>query len=166
MGRQRQLPEARTVFRNPRILLSISLLWLPCKFLLLQCLLLNDTMLSSFWNVGPILNTAWKWSSWRLIWEQDGTNVSFISDIHLRFLFVLPMLTWPSSAVLLKVPISSAQLQWREIEHDDVTKQHLPVRMPKTNERTNSRTGKKEGGGQHKHLFVIAFVRKNTSCQE
>ena len=57
------------------------------------------------------------------------------------------MLTWPSSAVLLKVPISSAQLQWREIEHDDVTKQHLPVRMPKTNERTNSRTGKKKGGG-------------------
>ena len=38
-------------------------------------------------------------------------------------LIVLPTLPSPSSAVLLKVPISSAQLQWREIEHDDVTKE-------------------------------------------
>ena len=51
------------------------------------------------------------WSSWSPIWEQDGTNVSFISHIHVRFLssaislIVLPTLPSPSSAVLLKVPI-------------------------------------------------------------
>ena len=38
-------------------------------------------MLISSWNVSHLLKTAWKWSSWSLIWEQDGTNVSFISNI-------------------------------------------------------------------------------------
>ena len=106
--------EARKLFlRNPRILLSISLLWLPCMFLFplkfrwLQRLLLNETMDVSSWNVGHVLKTAWKWSSWSLIWEQDGTNVSFISHIHMRFLsraisvIVLLTLPSPSSAVLL-----------------------------------------------------------------
>ena len=33
-GRRRQRREARKIFlRNPRVLLSISLLWLPCMFL-------------------------------------------------------------------------------------------------------------------------------------
>ena len=94
------------------ILLSISLLWLPCMFLFslkfpwLQRLLLSETMDVSSWNVSHVFKTAWKWSSWSLIWEQDGTNVSFISHIHVRFLssvislIVLPTLPSPSSAVL------------------------------------------------------------------
>ena len=92
-GRQCQRREARKIFlRNPRIWLSISLLWLPCMFLFslkfrwLQRLLLNETVDVSSWNVGHILKTAWKCSSWSLIWEQDGANVSFISHIHVRFL--------------------------------------------------------------------------------
>ena len=81
-GRQRQGgPGARKIFhRNPRILLSIPLLWFllfSLKFRWLQRLLLNETMDVSSWNVGHVLKTAWKWSSWSLIWEQDGTNVSF-----------------------------------------------------------------------------------------
>ena len=90
-GRQRR--EARKIFLpNPRVLLSISLLWLPCMFLFslkfrwLQRLFLNERLDVSSWNVGHVLKTAWKWSSWSLIWEQDGTNVSFISHIHVRFL--------------------------------------------------------------------------------
>ena len=64
--------------RNPRILLSISLLWLSCMFLFslkfrwLQRLLLNETMDISSWNVDHGLKTAWKWSSWSLIWEQGS----------------------------------------------------------------------------------------------
>ena len=91
-GQQRKRREARKIFlRNPRILLSISLLWLPCmvlfslKFRWLQRLLLNETIGVSSWNVDHVLKTAWKWSSWSLIWEQDGTNVSFISHIHVHF---------------------------------------------------------------------------------
>ena len=114
-GRQRQRREARKIFlRNPRILLSISLLWLHCMFLFslkllwLQHLFLNETM--------DVLKTAWKWSSWSLIWEQDGTNVNFISHIHVRFLssvsslIVLPTLPSPSSAV-----------SWHGKPHDDET---------------------------------------------
>ena len=93
-GRQHQRREARKIFlSNPYILLSISLLWLPCMFLFslkllwLQRLLLNETMDVSSWNVGHVLKTAWKWSSWSLVWEQDGTNVSFISHIRVRFYF-------------------------------------------------------------------------------
>ena len=78
-GRQRQCWEARKVFlSNPYILLSISLLWLPCMFLF-------------------SLKTGWKWSNWSLIWEQDGTNVSFISHIHVRFLSsVISLIVWPT----------------------------------------------------------------------
>ena len=57
----------------------------PLKFRWLQRLLLNETMDVSSWNVGHVLKTAWKWSSWSLIWEQDDTNVSLISHIHVRF---------------------------------------------------------------------------------
>ena len=67
-GRQRQRQEARKIFlRNPRVLLSTSLLWLPCMFLFslkfrwLQRLL-NETMDVSSWNVGHVLKTAWKWA--------------------------------------------------------------------------------------------------------
>ena len=59
--------EARKIFlRNPRILLNIYLLWLPCMFLFslkfrsLQRLLLNETMDVSSSNVGHVLQTAWK----------------------------------------------------------------------------------------------------------
>ena len=37
-------------------------------------------------NISHVLKIAWKWSSWSLIWKQDGKNVSFISHIHVRFL--------------------------------------------------------------------------------
>ena len=113
--RRRQRREARKLFLpNPRVLLSTSLLWLPCMFLFslkfrwLQRLFLNETLDVSSWNVGHVLKTAWKWSSWSLIWEQDGRNVSFISHIHVRFLsgvisfIVLPTLPSPSSAVCLR----------------------------------------------------------------
>ena len=61
-GRQRQRREARRIFlRNPRISLSISLLWLPCMFLFslkfrwLQRLFLNERMDAvSSWNVGHV----------------------------------------------------------------------------------------------------------------
>ena len=62
-GQQRKRREVRQTFlRNPRILLSISLLWLPCIFLFslkfrwLQRLLLNETwtlvleMSATFWR--------------------------------------------------------------------------------------------------------------------
>ena len=86
-------------------LFSLKLLWL-------QRLLLNETMDVSSWNVSHVLKTAWKWSSWSLIWEQDGTNVIFISHIHVRCLscvislIVLLTLPLPSSAALLKLPIT------------------------------------------------------------
>ena len=108
-GRQRQRRRQEKIFIcNPRISLSISLLWLPCMFLFplkfrwLQRLLLNETMDVSSRNVGHVPKTAWKWSSWSLIWEPDGTNVSLISHIHVRFLsctislVVLPTLPSPS----------------------------------------------------------------------
>ena len=39
-------------------------------------------------QITDVFKTAWKWSSWSLFffWAQDGTNVSFISHIHLCFL--------------------------------------------------------------------------------
>ena len=78
-GRQRQHEEARKMFlRNPRIFtlvtLYVSIFWTA------------GAMNVSSWNVGHVLKTAWKWSSWRLIWYQDETNFSFISHIHVRFL--------------------------------------------------------------------------------
>ena len=88
-----------------------------------QHLLLNaKTVAVSSWNVGHVLKTAWKWSSWSLIWEQDGTYVSFITDIHVCILssvislpqlkssvislIVSPMLPSPSSAVLFIIILS------------------------------------------------------------
>ena len=71
------------------------------KFRWLQRLLLNETLDVSSWNVGHVLKTAQKWSNWSLIWEQEGTNVSLISHIHVRFLscvisfIVLPTLPSP-----------------------------------------------------------------------
>ena len=116
-GRQRQHQEAIIIFiRNPRIFLNISFLCLHCmfnlfslKFRWLQRLFLNETMDVSSWNVGHVLKTAWKWSSWSLIWEQDAHIKChrFISDIHVRFLsiviylIVLPALPSSFSAVLL-----------------------------------------------------------------
>ena len=51
---------------------------------------------NDLWNV--ILTTVCirheKWSSWSLIWEQDGTNVSFISHIHVRFLSCVSWSYW------------------------------------------------------------------------
>ena len=58
---------------------------------------------SNCWNIDHVLQTTWKWSNWRLTREQDGTNVRFISHIHVRFLscvisfIVLPTLPSPSS---------------------------------------------------------------------
>ena len=67
-GRQRQSREARKIFlHNPHVLLSISLLWLPsitlCFYFRLKTV---DSSVSSSWNVGHVLKTAWKWSSWSL----------------------------------------------------------------------------------------------------
>ena len=72
--------------------------------------LLNETMDISSWNVDHVLKTAQKWSSWSLIWEQDGTNVSFISHIHVRFsscvisLIVLPTLHRRPRLFCFKLP--------------------------------------------------------------
>ena len=117
---QRQHWEARKIYLpNPYISLSISLLWLPCMFLFslkfhwLQRLLLNKTMDFSSWNVGHVLQTVWKRSGWSLIWEQEGTNVSFISHIHVGFLSsVISLIVLPSlsSAILLKGAISATPL--------------------------------------------------------
>ena len=96
-------------------------LWLNCLCLfslnfnyLGRLRFLNDKINVSSWNIDRVLQTTWKWNSWSLIEEQDGTNVSFISHIHLRFVsfvsshrVVLPALPSPSSAVLIKVPILS-----------------------------------------------------------
>ena len=123
-GRRRQNREARKIcLRNPasyftKLIFALVTLYVSfsLKFRWLQQrLLLNETMEASSWNVGHVLKTAWKWSSWSLIWEQDGTNVSFISHIQVRFLscvislIVLPTLPSPSSAVLLKVPYYHVQ---------------------------------------------------------
>ena len=86
--------ERKIFLRKTCILLSISLLWLPCMFLFslkfrsLQRLLLDETMDVSSWNVDRILKTAWKWSSWSLIWEQDDKNVSlYFRYLHALFVF-------------------------------------------------------------------------------
>ena len=111
-GRQRKPRKTRKIFfHKPHIcfkriftLGNIPFMFpFSLKFCWLQCLL-NEMMDVCSWNVGHVLKTAWKWSSWSLIWEQDGTNVSFISHIHVRFLscvisfIVLPTLLSPSSA--------------------------------------------------------------------
>ena len=87
-GRQRQRREARKIFlSNPHILLSISLLWLPVCFYYrwnfwLQCLLLNETMDASSWNVGHVWKTAWG-NSW------TGRHKCQLYFAYSRALFVL-----------------------------------------------------------------------------
>ena len=113
-GRQQQHWEARKIFlSNPHILLSISLLWLPCMFLFWLKLLTPAS--PSEWNsdVGSNEMSA-------TFWRQCGNGaveVSFESrmaqmssfPMHLLSsvisLIVLPMLPLPSWAVLLELPI-------------------------------------------------------------
>ena len=92
------------------------LLWLPCllqfslNFSCFKRVFLNEKIDDNSWNIDHVLQTTRKWSNWRLTREQDGTNVSFISHIHVRFLscvislIVLPTLPSSPSAVLLKLP--------------------------------------------------------------
>ena len=63
-GRQHQRREARKIFlRNPRILLSISLLWLPYHVCFWNPADSSVPSLDfSSWNVGHV------WSSWSLVW--------------------------------------------------------------------------------------------------
>ena len=89
----------------------VTLLFLfSLNFSCFQRLFINENIDVNSWNIDHVLQTTWKWSNWRLIREQDGTNLSFISHIHVRFLscvislIVLPTLSSSSSAVLLKVP--------------------------------------------------------------
>ena len=89
------------------------LLWFHCLFLFslkfncLQRVFPNEKVDDNC----HVLQTTWKWSNWRLTREQDGTNVSLISHIHVRFLscvisfIVLPTLPSPSSTVFLKFPL-------------------------------------------------------------
>ena len=77
--RRRQSRQAVKIFRhNPCVFLGIYLLWLPCLFLFLlnfncfQRLFLNEKIDDNSWNIDLIL-------------EQDSTNVSFISRIHVCF---------------------------------------------------------------------------------
>ena len=101
------------IFRhNPCVFLSMFLLWFHCLFLFLlkfnclQRVFLNEKIDDNCWNIDHVLQT-WKWSNWRLTREQDGTNVSLISHIHMRFLscvisfIVLLMLPSLSSTVFL-----------------------------------------------------------------
>ena len=70
------------------------------KFPWLQRLLLNETMNVSSWNVGHVFKTAW--SSWSLIWEQDGRNVNFISHIHVHFLSsVISLIVLPTFSAIV-----------------------------------------------------------------
>ena len=115
----RQLCEATKIFLN---FVSIFFLLLHSVLLLLLLFLcsfsfsifVDSSASSSTKRLAPVLEMltvwkrAWKWNSWSLIWEQNGTDVSFISHIHVRFLssvisfIVLPTLPSPPSAVLLK----------------------------------------------------------------
>ena len=81
------------------------------KFRWIQRLLLSETMDVSSWNVSHSFKAVWKWSSSTelqrsVIWDQDLTNVSFISSIHVCFLssVIRSLIGLPTSAVLLKVP--------------------------------------------------------------
>ena len=58
---------------------------LSLEFNCLQRVFLNEKI-DDCWNIEHVLQTTWKWSNWRLTREQDGTNVSLISHIHVRFL--------------------------------------------------------------------------------
>ena len=103
---RRQHWEAIKIFQhNPCVFLGIYLLWLPCLFLF-------SLNFSCFQRL--FLNEKVDVNSWLKYWdvshlEQDGTNVSFISHIHVHFMscvisfIVLPTLPSSSSAVLLRV---------------------------------------------------------------
>ena len=117
-GRRRR--QTVKIFRhNPCVFLSTYLLWLHCLFLFslkfnwLQRVFLNEKIDDNCWNIDHVLQRTWKLSNWRLTRELDGTNVSLISHIHLRFLsciisfIVLPKLPSPSSTVFLKFPSKS-----------------------------------------------------------
>lgn len=67
----------RIFLRNPRIFAEIPLTEasLPER---------NDWHKIS--QVHNVLKMMWEWSSWSLLREQGGTNVSFISNIHVRSL--------------------------------------------------------------------------------
>ena len=121
-NRPRQSRQAVKIFRYNFFFfsfLSTYLLWLHCLFLFslnfnfLQRLFLNEKIDVNSWNIDHVLQTTWKWSNRRLTREQDGTNVRFISHIHVRFLscvisfIVLPTLPSSSSVVLLKPPNKS-----------------------------------------------------------
>ena len=92
-GRRRR--QAVKLFRhNPYVFLSMYLLsigYTVCfhfsmKFKCLQPVFLKKRIADNCWNIDQVLQTTWKWSNWRLTREQDGTNVSLISHIHVRFL--------------------------------------------------------------------------------
>ena len=69
------------------------LLWLHClfifslKFNCLESVFLNEKIDDNCSSIDHVLQTSWKWSKSRLTpRELDGTNVSLISHIHVRFL--------------------------------------------------------------------------------
>ena len=73
-GRQRQRREAIKMY------LRNSLLWLHyfCwNSIVFSVSYWTERLTLDFVKVTDVLKTPWKWSSWSLIWEQDGTNVSF-----------------------------------------------------------------------------------------
>ena len=76
----------------------------PLKFRWIQRLLLNETMYVSSWNVGHILKTACKWSSWSLTPQMSALLcpifTCFLSSVI--SLIVSPTLPSPSSAVCLR----------------------------------------------------------------
>ena len=78
-GRQRQHREAiKIFFRNSHA--SIQLVWIHClclfslKFSCLQHLSLNEKIDIRSHKVHDVLKTPWRWSSWSLIQEHDGTD--------------------------------------------------------------------------------------------
>ena len=125
-------------FKQPT---TTILLWLHCFFLFslkfswLRCVFLNEKIDDNCWNIDHVLQTTWKWSNWRLTREQDGTNVSLISHIHVRFLscvislIILPTLPSPSSAVLLKLPKGRRQRRQRGQNKTNYTRQNALVSM-------------------------------------
>ena len=83
----------------------------------------------SSWNVGHVLKTAWKWEQLKSHLRADGTNVSFISHTHVRFLscvisfIVLKTLPSPSSDVLLSslIPVPTVHSRdhlWQNLFQD------------------------------------------------
>ena len=120
-GWQCQRQESRKIFLcNPHVLLSIIFTLVKlyvsiCTFtdwILLTQVFPPQTkrwMLISSWNVSHILKTTWKWNSWSLIWEQDSTNASFISDICMHFLSCVISLVLLMSGLSLR---AGSQPKW------------------------------------------------------